>query len=185
VEQALNRQPKNVLNIGCAEGYYAVGFGRRLPEARITVFDVDARSQALCCANAQKNKVLVTGLHAALVEKYWVEILQETQLLIMDCEGHEQHYLKNVNLDSCDLIIECHDFLRANISGEIRAALENTHRITLVCPDKRVCLTDSRFLDFLSYENKCLALSHVRPDGIVWLACWSHERSENLARPNS
>ena len=55
-----------VLNIGCAEGYYAVGLARRMPQARVLAFDINRTAQDTCRALAAKNgvadRVQVSGL---------------------------------------------------------------------------------------------------------------------------
>jgi protein-L-isoaspartate O-methyltransferase len=37
----VSRQPDPIINVGCAEGYYAVGLARLLPDATVYAFDID------------------------------------------------------------------------------------------------------------------------------------------------
>lgn len=46
-----------VVNVGCAEGYYAVGLARRMPQARFHTFDTNEAAQAACLRLAQINGV--------------------------------------------------------------------------------------------------------------------------------
>ncbi len=46
-----------VIDIGCAEGYYAVGLARRMPQARVLARDSSDQAQALCRALATANGV--------------------------------------------------------------------------------------------------------------------------------
>ncbi len=48
IERAAARSYARVLNIGSAEGYYAIGLARRLPGARVGAFDADAVAQKAC-----------------------------------------------------------------------------------------------------------------------------------------
>jgi len=57
VEKAIARQPEVLINIGCAEGYYAVGLARRLPTAQVFAFDTDEKAQSICRLAAQLNGV--------------------------------------------------------------------------------------------------------------------------------
>jgi hypothetical protein len=41
VETAITRRYDRVINVGCAEGYYAVGFATRMPETDVIAFDID------------------------------------------------------------------------------------------------------------------------------------------------
>src|SRR5271165_2199287 len=47
VEEAIAGNPDLVLNVGCAEGFYAVGLARRLPESRVIAFDIDQPAQTI------------------------------------------------------------------------------------------------------------------------------------------
>src|SRR2546423_12652663 len=57
VERLIASRPTTVVNVGAAEGYYAVGLARRLPDARILAFDIDERSQEHCRRLAALNGV--------------------------------------------------------------------------------------------------------------------------------
>jgi hypothetical protein len=46
-----------IVNIGCAEGYYAVGLKRLLPEADVFAFDIDEKARAHCAELARLNGV--------------------------------------------------------------------------------------------------------------------------------
>src|SRR5262249_28724052 len=39
IERAIDRSPSHILNVGCAEGFYAVGMAMRLPHAMIYAAD--------------------------------------------------------------------------------------------------------------------------------------------------
>ena len=41
IEEAIRAAYPVVLNIGCAEGYYAVGMAGRMPDTRVDAFDID------------------------------------------------------------------------------------------------------------------------------------------------
>jgi DDE superfamily endonuclease len=51
-----NLSPTRALNIGCAEGYYAIGFALRLPQAKVFAAETDPKS--LCAA--RRNAVTVS-----------------------------------------------------------------------------------------------------------------------------
>ena len=48
---------RRVVNIGCAEGYYAVGLARLLPTATVLAFDSTAGARKLCAELAALNGV--------------------------------------------------------------------------------------------------------------------------------
>ncbi len=52
IEQAITNAYPTILNIGCAEGYYAVGMARRMPNTQVLAFDLDPNAQEVCTALA-------------------------------------------------------------------------------------------------------------------------------------
>ena len=53
------KSPSTIINIGCAEGYYAVGLARLLSTARVLGFDTDLRAQEACRNNSILNRVTI------------------------------------------------------------------------------------------------------------------------------
>jgi len=48
IEEICRRDYDQVINIGAAEGYYAVGLAMRMPRTRIIAFETSSRSRRLC-----------------------------------------------------------------------------------------------------------------------------------------
>jgi len=46
-----------VIDVGCAEGYYAVGLARRLPQAVVYAYDINPKARAACADLAARNGV--------------------------------------------------------------------------------------------------------------------------------
>ncbi len=113
VEVLIARRPAQVLNVGCAEGYYAIGLARRLPDARVHAFDADPKARAATSRNAALNgvadRVTVHGvLHHDAFESF---LRQDTTLVIMDCEGAEADLLDPARVPSLarvDVLVELH-----------------------------------------------------------------------------
>lgn len=125
-----------VINVGCAEGYYAVGLGLRLPEAEIWAFDIDDRSQALCRRLAAENgvghRVHVDGL---CTPRHLGSLIVGRTLLVVDIEGAELSLLDPVatpELTEADLIVEFHDFIDPSISATLTRRFAATHTCKLV-----------------------------------------------------
>src|SRR5215218_9023943 len=57
MERLLEPRPSIVVNAGCADGYYAVGLARRLPEATVHAFDLEPRWRWICGRLARVNGV--------------------------------------------------------------------------------------------------------------------------------
>ena len=60
IEEAIRVAYPIVLNIGCAEGYYAVGMAARMPDTRVDAFDIDPAAQR-ACGEWRPNAALPTG----------------------------------------------------------------------------------------------------------------------------
>src|SRR6266851_9749367 len=57
LRQVSGRNYHKVVNIGCAEGYYAVGLSLLLPDACVFAFDIDQDARFLCQGMARLNAV--------------------------------------------------------------------------------------------------------------------------------
>ena len=57
IETVITRAYPQILDIGCAEGYYAVGLARRMPKTTVHARDTDPRARALCQTLAKANAV--------------------------------------------------------------------------------------------------------------------------------
>jgi len=85
---------ERVVNIGSAEGYYAVGFARRVPERRVTAYDIDANAQTATTRTAALNEVAdrVTVLSECNPEAL-LEHADAGALFWIDIEGAERELL--------------------------------------------------------------------------------------------
>ena len=88
IEMAFARQYSTVINVGCAEGYYAVGMAKRMPRTEVHAFDLDVSGQSKCAELAEKNsvqdRVVVGGeFHPSDFAHY----TSQSVLLMCDIEG--------------------------------------------------------------------------------------------------
>jgi len=97
IEHAIRQDYPLVLNIGCAEGYYAVGLARRMAATRVLAFDVDPRAQDTCRALAQKNGVAERVQVRALFGTQDFDGYRDQRVLVLcDIEGAESALLAPV-----------------------------------------------------------------------------------------
>jgi hypothetical protein len=137
IEQICTYSYDAIVDIGCAEGYYAVGLAMRLPEAIIYAYDTDLEAIRLCQSMAKLNRVadrVVTGGFCTL-ETLKALPLGKRALIISDCEGYEKE-LFNAEavsvLAAHDLLIEMHDFHDIEISATIRKLFQDSHTIHVI-----------------------------------------------------
>ena len=125
-----------IINIGCAEGYYAVGFARALPSIISLAFDTDPKAQEACKLLAKKNgvadRVLVGGQFG--IEDF-AKYEKEAALVFCDIEGGEKELLDPKvapALRNLDIIVESHECLCTGITEELLSRFRSTHDIEIV-----------------------------------------------------
>lgn len=141
LEQILLRDYQTVIDVGCAEGYYAVGLALKLPRAEVHAFDIDARARALCTKLAQANKVGErVSVEGECNHERLNGLIRGRTLIICDCEGCELNLLDpNLapEIKKCDLVVELHDMFDPNITPTMLSRFASTHEITLVDATER------------------------------------------------
>jgi SAM-dependent methyltransferase len=133
------QQPySEIVDIGCAEGYYAVGLARRIPSAKtIFAYDNNEEAIALCREAATLNGVgdrVVTGAFCD-AETLINLPLGSRALIFCDCEGYEKALFTPAvaqRLAKHDVLVEIHDGVDLYISSQIRGLFEATHDIVSI-----------------------------------------------------
>jgi SAM-dependent methyltransferase len=136
VEEVIARGYRRVLNIGCAEGYYAVGLARRMPDAHIIAFDLNEQARAACGQLAEENGVsdrvtIASEFTCADFQRF----ADHSTLVLCDIEGAEHALLdpgKAPALARLDVIVEVHDCFHPGLSEEIAGRFRPTHEVTVI-----------------------------------------------------
>ncbi len=179
IAKAIGRDPAVVVNVGCGQGYYAVGLAQLLPRARVFAFDSNPGSQEICrraaFANRVSERVLVSGKCEI---EFFRQISAEADrpLLIVDCEGAELDLLdpdRAPELMHCDLIIECHDFMDPRITPTLRERFSGSHDLENVVEGAR---DPNQFESLRGWQSidRWIAMSEGRTAMTNWLLCWAH-----------
>jgi hypothetical protein len=179
IEFAIGRRPVAVVNVGCAEGYYAIGLKLRMSDAVVYAFDKKLKSVPTLREYAKRNGAggIVDVVGCRLPEEMRLPDRQGHRLYVVDCEGDERTL---IDVERCpellfsDLIIECHDFMHEGTSALIADRLAASHRVEFIRP---------RLPDFEKFPwvwNSPTAVSVLmvlekRPMPTCWLGCWSKE----------
>jgi hypothetical protein len=131
-ELAIN-QYDTVINIGAADGYYAIGLARVLPNASVYAYDVDIQCQSACKELARRNgvsdRVLVLGECTVSTLR---SPLTKGALIICDIEGGEGILFNSSTISGlhfADLIIETHDFRLPGARQKLLDGFRQTHDI--------------------------------------------------------
>lgn len=137
VEELIALRPPLFIDVGCAEGYYAVGMAMRCPQAQVIAYDIEAAARAACKATAAANGVLErVSIREKCDPKTLLAMnLPERSVIMSDCEGYEKDlFTPDVvrHLKDCYLLIEIHDLYDPSISGTLRERFKDTHHLKII-----------------------------------------------------
>lgn len=132
------------VDIGAAEGYYAVGLASRLPETTtILAYESDEKARELLTENLRLNHLesRVEVLGTCTQE----DILKLTKrfkrlFLILDIEGYEEELLAVPGLENVTILVEIHDTREFIIN-----TFGHSHEITLIFQQPRKINSFPRF----------------------------------------
>ena len=162
-----------VIDVGCAEGYYAVGLARMMPAATVHAHDIDEKARYACAALAERNgvadRVVVGG---EFKPEDFEAFAGRRCLVIVDAEGAELDILRpdlSPALAGMHLIVETHDVYRPGALAELTRRFTPTHDI--VREDCRMKVLDPipRWLAALSLLDQALAVWEWRLAPTPWL----------------
>jgi hypothetical protein len=164
VEQEIFRlleldNPK-IVNLGCAEGYYAVGLARRLPKATVHIVDSSDEALRICHAAATMNDVTVQSGSELMV------ILNGADLIVCDCEGAENAYIdpeRYPGLKHASMLVEMHDFPGVHNTEIIYGRFCKTHMIAMCQSEMMRAPGNYEILFALPSHAKWMAVSEGRP----------------------
>ncbi len=168
IEQIIQQQHPVIVNVGCAEGYYAVGLALRCPNSRIYAFDIEQEARKLCQELAEINgvadRVKVGGqFDSTTLHRFG----SEDTLIICDVDGYEEDLIDlsvSPALAHMDMLVELHEPFRPGSTKKITGRLAKTHKITIVDATDR---DPKKFpiIQFLSSKDQKVALTEDRPAG--------------------
>jgi SAM-dependent methyltransferase len=163
-----------VVNVGCAEGFFAVGVALLLAPVQVIAVDTDEAALRATMANAELNGVAArVETRLGIDGKGLAEIAGEFPrcLVISDCEGFETQLFSHETiscLNESTCIIECHDFPGSNVLSELSSRFCDTHGIESIEEGAR---NPNRYevLRGLDSMDRWLAVSEGRPRTMRWL----------------
>jgi SAM-dependent methyltransferase len=176
LEVAMKSRYTEVLDVGCAEGYYAVGLAMRIPTARVYAFDTDPRAVDLCRRMAALNGVSERVVTSSRCDAETLKSVPFTgkALIVCDCEGCERDLFSPDVLPALlghDVLVELHDFLDIEISSNIRTLFERSHDIRVIdsLDDIRKAHTyEYEELEPFDLATRRVLLGEYRPAMMQW-----------------
>ena len=171
IETIIARAYPLVIDIGSAEGYYAVGLARRMPTARVMARDENPAAQALCRDLATLNGVADRVEIGGRMDHADFAICHDQPTLILcDIEGAEADLLDPSaapGLQAADILVECHDCLHPGLTDRIAARFAASHNITRL--DRQIDPRLPAWMEELSDLDRLIALWEWRTGPTPWL----------------
>ncbi len=171
IVEAQNNGYETFIDVGCAEGYYAVGLAKTCPQIQVFAYDLNPMARELCQKLAEANGV---SDRIEIRQECTAEDINQNSrgktLIICDIEGGELSLLdpaKCPALKRCDLIIEAHDFFNPDITPTLRQRFQTTHHIetkTLPETSEMAC----QKIKHLPEEDQQFILDEQRTPEQVW-----------------
>jgi hypothetical protein len=172
---------QHIINVGAAEGYYAVGCAMLWRQASITAFETSEEGRRLFTRNVELNglqsRVKIMG-HCGEEQLRAATANGERSLIIMDVEGAEGRLLnpKNIpGLAGAHIIVEIHDFIDKELREIVSSQLKSTHVIEEVRTRRRT-LWD--FYEPHGFWRRLWLLPYLkqyanesRPGPMRWFSC--------------
>jgi hypothetical protein len=173
VEDIISKRHSHIIDIGCAEGYYAVGMALRMPETVIHAYDIDESAlrnlQALAALNGVTDRI---SAHSHCSLETLESFGRRSFAVICDIEGGERQLLNPAAvpaLAECDILVEIHDGRgSAAIHDALRDRFSKTHRLTFVQYEGR-SPADAAHAGWLGHSrNRMRAVDEHRTFGLEW-----------------
>lgn len=172
LKEIIARSYPSVMDIGCAEGYYAVGLALRMPGCVVMAYDTNPDAQEACAVLAKRNKVadrVQTG--GTVTHSDFSRCQTEKTLIICDIEGAEDALLdpeKAPGLRTADILVEVHDCFSPGLSKTIETRFSGTHQIRRIGRTVDMSALPDWMEDF-SDLDRLLALWEWRMGPTPWL----------------
>jgi hypothetical protein len=179
INALISKNPPLIIDVGAAEGYYAVGLAYRLPESKIIAFEASERGRILLGDLARLNQVHhQIEIHGLCDKSTFIEVISNNHIstIIMDIEGGEDELLceeTTVLLKSTSLIVEIHEFIRAGVGARIKQRFSKTHSLLeITASPRRISDVRQLLLRPIVWILRLLGrdyLSERRPPNMSWL----------------
>lgn len=172
--QLLQRDYERVVDIGAAEGYYAVGLARALPNTRVTAYEmlpVTARQLArMAEANGVADRFEIRG---ECRPEDLADLDGPSLFIFCDAEGAEQELMDPERvpaLKGASGVIELHEWARPGVSDELVRRFEPTHDVRVVHGGARYMSDYPELMELtgVTFEDRELGVSEIRHSRCAW-----------------
>jgi hypothetical protein len=177
LEKLIRSRPGLLVNIGAADGYYAVGMALRCPDTEVIAYEADPHRSQVCWRVARLNgvedRVDLRGVCTA-------DALTRLRpppgtTVICDVDGAEAELIDPAQvgwLRDATLLVEVHEPVVPGVTSMLRERLEGTHSLEWVHPSRRYLMDPGHRMFWatgLSPLQQQMLMSELRPVRTSWL----------------
>lgn len=184
LEQLLNKgKYRKLLNIGCAEGYYAVGLARKMPQVISFAYDTDPHAREACknlaIRNGVEDRVIIDKL---FTHAEFSKFSDQETLVFCDIEGAEVELLDPAiapDLSKMDIIVESHECLVPGVTELLIKRFSTSHEIRRI-DDSGMRLLEAMPTWFykLAHLDQLLCVWEWRSGPTPWLVMTQKQQLE-------
>jgi hypothetical protein len=162
------------VDIGAAEGFYAVGLAMCMPRLRVIAFEAQTDTHrwlgSLSVANGVEERIKIFG--ACSSESLATACRKSGKTLVLcDAEGAEYALLQPSNFPdsaSTSFLVELHHWVYPDIENVLRDRFSQTHTVEIICASPRTAADwpgEVRIAE--RYHLACM--NEARPPGMKWM----------------
>jgi len=177
-EAIIARAYPQILDVGCAEGYYAVGLARRMPDVQVLAHDTNPKAQDTCRALAALNGVAERVQVGGTIDHSGFDRCKDQKTLVLcDIEGAEAQLLDPhaaPGLQKADILVEVHDCFDAGLSDRIAKRFAATHKVERIGRSVDMSALPD-WMEDLSDLDRVLCVWEWRMGPTPWLWMQAHD----------
>lgn len=171
IVEASGQKPNTIIDVGCAEGYYAIGLAKLNPQSKVYAYDISPFARIACKKLSEING---TGDQVHIRGRCdWKELsalICNGTLIVCDCEGFEWELLDPNQVPSlrrAAMLVELHRGAGLPVVDRFRERFQGTHEIQFINAISRDG-TENRLIESWKENDRLLASNEMRSDGQTW-----------------
>jgi hypothetical protein len=177
IESIVAQRPRYIIDIGAAEGFYAVGLAMRLPNCKIIAFESESRGQdllrQLADINGVSDRIEING-HCTLESLHnCLELIPSDIVIVCDVEGAELSLLDPARLPKllhCSILVELHPVVEKKIKSVFFSRFSAASEITTIVGRVRMVKNFPEMINTpLNKFQKLACMDEVRSGCMEWL----------------
>jgi hypothetical protein len=178
INEIICAAPTNIIDIGAAFGYYAVGLALKIANTTVTAFEAVEEPHwrqlaDLARINGVSTKIVQRGFCTAdELEK----ACRPGSFILCDCEGGELEILQPAEVPAlkyCKILVELHEFNRPNLLATLVTRFRDSHHVKIIEETERHP-SQYRVLKTLPRGWRTVAVEETKwiPSGSSWNTTW-------------